>query len=100
MTTSRMGAYGPAQKARIEAGDQQALLRGLAATSALWFQLGGSAIALRPQIGCVHAAGGGAADAILAAACDLYDLLALSPHGRESLLHFCNQPVFEQAKGE
>lgn len=100
MTRSRTGAFGPAQRERIEAGDQQALLRGLAATAALWFQLGGSDIALRPQIGCVHSTGGDATDAILAAACDLYDLLALSPQGREALLHFRDQPVLEQAKGE
>jgi len=100
MTILKTMAFGPAEKGRIEAGDQQALLRGLACTAALWFQIGGSDMQFRSSMGCARFASGRPTDAILAAACDLYDLLSLSPQGREALLHFRDKPVLEQAKGE
>ena len=89
-------AYGPALAAEVAAGDQAALLQALACLAALWFELAGSRIHMRPHVGAANALPGGAA-ALLAPACDLYDLLALSPQGRQALLDFRHKPVFQDS---
>ena len=85
-------AFGPETIRQVEAGEDAALLQALVCTAALWFELAGSSIRYRAQIGAVHVLPSGAT-ALLAPACDLYDLLALSPQGRQALLDFRHKPV-------
>lgn len=95
-------AFGEATARAIQAGDQQALLTGLVANAALWFELAGSHIGFRKTLGAVNCAAHGAPDSgvLLAAAIDLYDVLELSPQGREALANFGRKPVLQEPKSE
>jgi len=91
-----MLAFGDDIREAIQAGNHKDLCHGLCCMAALWFHVAGTDIRLRNHIFAANVIDNG----ILAAACDLYDLLELSPQGRKALLDFCNKPVFEQTKGE
>lgn len=86
----------------IEADDQQAFLLGLISTAALWMHLGGSDIHFRPKISQAALVTQYSPEqrALLAAACDLYDLLMLCPQGRKALLDFLDKPILQEPKGE
>ncbi len=87
---------------KIADGDDAALLRGLACLVASWFETCGTDISQRPYIRtttCLSAQTP-VQQGLMAAACDLYDVMSLSPQGRKALLDFRDDPVLEQAKGE
>lgn len=95
-------AFSPDVATAIGAGDRPALLVGLVCMAAHWMELGGSDIRWRNSTGMANCVVGGTPEqrALLAAGCDLYDLLMLAPESREALLHFLDQLVLEHAKGE
>lgn len=61
-----------------------------------WFKLSGSTISVRPKLRAVDIVD----RPLLAAACDLYDLIAKTPQGRKTLSDFGLEPGLEQIKGE
>ena len=86
----------------IAAGDQAALLHALAATAAFWLHLGGCDVAHRKSLFAVNCAVEPSPDrrAILSAGCDLYDLLASSPQGRQALLDLRREPILQKTESE
>lgn len=95
-------AFGACVARRIEAGDQGAMLTGLVAMAALWFDLAGGHLAIRNSLGAVSCVADASPvqGALLAAAKDLCAVLELSPQGRKALADFGGKPFLEQAKGE
>ncbi len=100
----QVSAFSPEVAQAIQSGDKQAFLVGLASTVSLWMQLGGVDILFldRCSVSFASFVVGVAPEqrALLAAGCDLYNLMMLAPESREALLHFLDQPVLEHAKGE
>lgn len=89
-------AFSEELRRRIQAGEPEALLRGLASLSALWFAQSGSLIEMRCQLGASHAV----AQPLLAAAMDLHDVLCLSPQGRKAVADLGGKPVPQQPESE
>lgn len=83
-------AYSSETAQAIAAGDTDALLRGLVAHAALWFEAAGSNIGMRHLVGpmtCVLQTAP-KDQVLLAAACSLCATLELSPQGREAIANF------------
>ena len=101
---TRVSAFSPEVAQAIQSGDKRAFLVGLASTVSLWMELGGIDIRSRSlcSVSFASCVAGAAPErrALLAAGCDLYNLMMLAPEGREALLDFLDQPVLEHAKGE
>lgn len=95
-------AYSEEMSKAIAAGDQQAFFWGLISTAALWMQICGSDIHFRPTLSCAQILVQYTPEqrALMAAACDLYDLVQLFPQGREALLDFLDKPLLQERKGE
>lgn len=100
----------PLLAARIAAGEEAALLQALLAYARSWVESAGSRLEHREAISCVHVAAdlrpkysaGSTPEqrALLAAGCDLFDLLAATPQGRKAIADFLGNPVFQETKGE
>ncbi len=95
--------------AQIEQGDADTLISGIACLAAYWMQLGGYRLADRKEVGMTRAAAGHPDDdpqstpeqrALLAAGCDLYDMLALHPQGRQALRKLGAEPFPEDSESE
>lgn len=94
-------AFSPALGESIRAGDHAALLLGLAALARLWQVQAGFARPSRAGLARTHCvAVEPARGALLAASLDLFDVLELSPQGREVVANLARQPLFDEPKGE
>lgn len=95
-------AYSSELIAAIRSGDPDAFLRGLASTVFELLQLGGSHIQFRDALSVASCVTQGSPEqrGLLAAGCDLYDLMMLAPEGRKALLDLLDKPFLEHAKGE
>lgn len=99
---------GPEAADRLAEGDMDVLLHGLCALANEWTRAAGLDLAARDtvlltRIAYARSIAGEKAPqqlALLAAGCDLVDLLRSTPQGREALRKFCLEPLGEQAKGE
>lgn len=94
--------FGEATRELIAAGDNEALLRGLACLAGCWIQAAGGDVAKKSEItatnGVVHESP--ALGALLLAGLDLLAVIELSPQGREAIANFRSKPLLQQAKGE
>lgn len=101
-----MGRADSATTKAIGSGDVDALVRALARLAIGWIRFGGVPgrnIALTDVVANDPASSVQRSPeqrALLAAGCDLYDLLAETPQGREALLQLGAKPVLKQRKGE
>lgn len=111
MRNSRFGLIGmsPSTADKIAAGEQNALLVALLHLAAHWMEQGGI-----PRLGRRLAAmtdalpqdpdrfGARTAEqrTLLAAGCDLHDLLVHSPQGRQALEDLLAQPIAHNSKGK
>jgi len=96
---------GPATAAKIAAGEQTALLTSLLFLAAHWMEQGGIPRFARDLAAMTDALPKGSTRsaeqrALLAAGCDLYDLLTHAPQGRQALQDLLAQPVAHDAEGK
>ncbi|CAJ49060.1 putative phage protein [Bordetella avium 197N] len=100
-TTPAAAGLGPASIAALQSGDQAAVYRVLWLLAGNWLERGGSFLKARHTISASMIAGRAPTQAaFLAAGCDLYDLLAQIPQGRQALHDLLAKPVTQEAKGE
>lgn len=84
----------------VRAGDQQALLEALLAFVSDWFLLSERSARYPTNATEVVRLGASVESGLLAAGCDLRDLLAKSPQGRQALCDFGFQPFLEHIEGK
>jgi len=93
-------------RADIHAGDQRALLRAIGTLAGAWMRTAGTSPDCRRLVTCSETAGclrnptptTPVQRAFLAAGCDVLDLLALSPEGRQAIHDLGFEPIAHHAK--
>lgn len=92
---------GAEQARAVAAGDEGALLQSLWFLVRAWLRAGGSCLEARPALSASVSVARPAEERVfLAAGCDLYDLLMLSPQGREAVLKLGLEPLLEEPESE
>jgi len=97
-------------RANIQADDTQAMLRAVATLASAWIRTAGTHPACWPLVthseiaGCLRNRAATPTDPVqrtfLAAGCDMLDLLALSPQGRQAIEQLGFKPVSQHAKAK
>jgi hypothetical protein len=97
-STANLCAFGDATRERIEAGDVDALVSGIAALAGLWFRSAGMDI---QSIGlAANAYQDPQKQGVILAAIALRDVLLLSPQGRQAIANLGPKPVFQNSKSK
>lgn len=95
---ANLRAFGDATRERIEAGDVDALVSGIAALAGLWFRSAGMDI---QSIGLAASAyQDPQKQGVILAAIALRDVLLLSPQGRQAIANLGPKPVFQNSKSK
>lgn len=84
----------------VRAGDQQALLEALLAVVSSWFYASDRSGRHPTSAAEIALLGASPNAGLLAAGCDLRNLLAQSPDGRQALRDFGFQPFLEHIEGK
>jgi hypothetical protein len=85
---------------KLRSGDAEALARAVAGCIRLWYAYAGTDVLGHPAASHVAALSGTPQAGLLAAANDLRDLLAQTPHGRQALRNLGLQPVLQHVESE
>jgi len=109
LRTTPVAGLSPEILLSVQSGHPNSLVHALALLARGWFIAAGLRMEWRAKIGATFLVAGTAQcakplssehRALLAAACDLHDVLAHSPDGREALLNLALQPVAEHTESE
>lgn len=97
-STANLCAFCDATRERIQAGDVDALVSGIAALAGLWFRSAGMDI---QSIGLAASAyQDPQKQGVILAAIALRDVLLLSPQGRHAISNLGPKPVFQNSKSK